>query len=169
VAGSPRLDCARGALEAMTEFYNPARTQMIKPTLLAPNILKIVAPVRLSSDDFEEMQLLVDPIIKEFGSLRLLIDASALEGWDNIAAFEHHALFVKAHQQRAERVAIIAPHEWQHWLVASVRVFLHPQVHAFYKDQADAAARWIEEKGDNVPTAAGQSVERMIAEIADGG
>ena len=32
---------------------------MIKPTLLAPNILKIVAPTRLSADDFEEMRLLV--------------------------------------------------------------------------------------------------------------
>jgi len=141
---------------------------MIKPTLLAPNILKIVAPTRLSVDDFEEMRLLVEPIIKEFGSVRLLIDASALEGWVNVAAFEKHAGFVKAHQQKVERVAVIAPHEWQHWLVATVRVFLHPQVHAFNPDQTDAAVRWIEEKGDNVPTGAGQPAERMIAEIADG-
>jgi hypothetical protein len=81
---------------------------MIKPTLLAPNILKIVAPTRLSADDFEEMWLLVEPIVKEFGSIRLLIDASALEGWDNIAAFEKHAGFVKTHQLTVERVAVIA-------------------------------------------------------------
>ena len=141
---------------------------MIKPTLLAPNILKITAPTRLSADDFEEMRLLVEPIVKEYGSIRLLIDASALQGWDNIAAFEQHAGFVKAHQQKVERVAVIAPHEWQHWLVASVRVFLHPHVQAFTPDQADAAMRWIEEKGDNVPTGAGQAAERKIAEIADG-
>jgi len=141
---------------------------MIKPTLLAPNILKIVAPTRLSADDFEEMRLLVEPIVKEFGSIRLLIDASALEGWDNIAAFEKHAGFVKTHQQNVERVAVIAPHEWQHWLVATVRVFMHPQVHAFNTDQADAALRWIEEEGDTIPTGAGQSAERMIADIADG-
>jgi hypothetical protein len=45
-----------------------------------------------------------------------------------------------------------------------VRVFLHPQVHAFNADQADAALRWIEEKGDTIPTGAGQSAERMIAD-----
>jgi len=141
---------------------------MIKPTLLAPNILKIVAPTRLSADDFEEMRLLVEPIVKQFGSIRLLIDASALEGWDSMAAFEKHAGFVKSHQQKVERVAVIAPHEWQHWLVATVRVLLHPQVHAFNTDQAAAALRWIEEKGDTVSTGAGQAAERMIAEIADG-
>ncbi len=141
---------------------------MIKPTLLAPNILKIVAPTRLSTDDFEEMRLLVEPIIREFGSIRLLIDASAVEGWANMAAFEKHAGFVKSHQQKVERVAVIAPHEWQHWLVASVRVFLHPHVRAFEPSQADEALRWIEEKGDNVPSAAGQPAERMIADIADG-
>lgn len=139
---------------------------MIKPTLLAPNILKLVAPARLSTDDIEELRLLADPIIKEFGSIRLLIDASALEGWDNVAAFEQHAAFVKAHQTMAERVAVIAPHEWQHWLVAAVRVFLHPQVRAF--DHADAAQRWIEQKGDTVASGAGQAAEAMIADIADG-
>ena len=141
---------------------------MIKPTLLAPNILKIVAPKRLSTDDFEEMRLLVEPIIKEYGSIRLLIDASDLEGWETVSAFETHAGFVKAHQDKVERVAVIAPHEWQHWLVAAVRVFLHPQVRAFDEPQTDAALRWIEEKGDTVPSGAGQAAERMIAEIADG-
>ena len=140
---------------------------MIKPTLLAPNILKLVAPTRLSAHDIEELRLLVEPIVKEFGSIRLLIDASALEGWDNIAAFEKHAGFVKIHQRMVERVAVIAPHEWQHWLVGAVRVFLHPHVRAFERNQAEAALRWIEEEGDTVTTGAGQPVERLVADIAD--
>ena len=140
---------------------------MIKPTLLAPNILKIIAPARLSTDDFEELGLLVDPIIKEYGSIRLLIDASHLEGWESVAAFETHAGFVKAHQGKADRVAVIAPHEWQHWLVAAARVFLHPQVRAFDVAQSEAALRWIEEKGDKVPAAMARPTERMIVDIAD--
>jgi hypothetical protein len=141
---------------------------MIKPTLLAPNILKIVAPARLGAGDFEELGLLVDPMIREFGSMRLLIDASRLEGWDTLAAFEAHAGFVKSHQHKVERVAVIAPHEWQHWLVATVRIFLHPQVRAFDVAQTEAAVRWIEEEGDCVPTAAGQPAERVVADVADG-
>jgi len=140
---------------------------MIKPSLLAPNILKIVAPKRLSTDDFEEMRLLVEPMVREFGSIRLLIDASALEGWDTIAAFEEHAGFVKANQASVERVAVIVRQEWQHWLVAAVRVFLHPQVRAFDEAGSEMALRWIEETGDTVPSGAGQPAERMIADIAD--
>jgi hypothetical protein len=125
---------------------------MIKLDVIGSNILKIVTPARLSVDDFEQLGPKVDPIIKQFGSVSLLIDASALEGWDDMAAFEKHAGFVKAHQQKVDRVAVIAPHEWQHWLVAAVRVFLHPRVRAYGESDANAALRWVEETRESVPT-----------------
>ena len=140
---------------------------MIKPALLSPNILKIVAPPRLSTDDFEELGMLLEPIVREFGSIRLLIDATALVGWESIAAIETHAGFVKTHQQMVERVAVIAPHEWQHWLVAAVRIFLHPQVRAFDPNQAGEALRWIHETGDPAHAGDGEHVERLVEEIVE--
>jgi hypothetical protein len=132
---------------------------MIKTDIIAPDALKIVAPQRLRAGDFEQVGPQVDAIIKRFGKIRLLIDASALQGWENVAAFEEHAAFVRDHQQKVERIAVIAPHEWQHWLIGAVRIFVHPDVRAFDAGHEDAALRWLQGKGDAVPTAAGASAE----------
>jgi hypothetical protein len=102
-----------------------------------------VAPERLKADDFRQLAPEVESIISKYGKIRLLIDGSRLEGWENIGAFETHAAFVKDHQQKVERIAVIAPHEWQHWLIGAVRVFLHPEVRAFDKNEQGEALRWL--------------------------
>ncbi len=116
---------------------------MIDIELIQPGIIKVVAPKTLSADDFKDLAPRADAIIHDGGKFRLLIDASQLEGWDDIAALEQHAAFVKAHQQSVDRIAVIARHEWQHWLVGAVKVFLHPDVKVFDKDDADQARKWI--------------------------
>jgi hypothetical protein len=116
---------------------------MIKIEHIAPNVLKVVAPARLGADDFAALAPQVETIIKKAGAVRLLIDASNLEGWENLPALEHHAAFVKTHQQKVERIAIIAAHEWQHWLVGAVKVFLHPEVRVFDASEAGEALHWI--------------------------
>jgi hypothetical protein len=52
---------------------------------------------------------------------------------EDIAAFENHAGFVKSHQQKVDRIAVVVAHDWQHWLVGAVRVFMHPQIRAYDK------------------------------------
>jgi hypothetical protein len=116
---------------------------MIKIKEIAPGVLKVTAPKKLKADDFAELAPKVDAIIKDGGKIRLLIDASKLEGWKDIPALETHASFVKDHQKAVERIAVIIGHEWQHWLVGSVKVFLHPEVRVFDKDQAIKAMQWI--------------------------
>lgn len=125
---------------------------MIKLEVIAPGVLKIVAPEKLSAGDFAELAPKVESILAHEGKIRLLIDATQLEGWDNIAAMEQHAGFVKDHQQKVERIAVIARYDWQHWLVGAVKVFLHPEIRVFDKSDADQALRWIAERG---PEAAG--------------
>jgi hypothetical protein len=77
------------------------------------------------------------------GKIRLLIDASGFGGWEDIAAFENHAGFVKSHQQKVDRIAVVVAHDWQHWLVGAVRVFMHPQIRAYDKGRESEALRWI--------------------------
>jgi len=73
---------------------------MLKTDILAPGVLKIVAPETLYADDFLALAPQVDAIVKDYGEIRLLIDASSLRGWDSLAALEKHALFVKATRTR---------------------------------------------------------------------
>jgi len=117
--------------------------RMIKTELISSNVLKIIAPEKLQAGDFRQIAPQVDSLISQHGKIRLLIDASGFKGWENIAAFENHAGFVKNHQQRVERIAVMVSHDWQHWLIGAVRIFLHPDVRAYDKNQESEALQWI--------------------------
>jgi len=115
----------------------------MKIDVISPNALRILVPVKLKADDFRQIAPQVDSLISQHGKMRLLIDASQFSGWENIAAFESHAAFVKSHQDKVERIAVIVGHEWQHWLVGTVRIFLHPRIKAYDKGQERQALQWI--------------------------
>ena len=116
---------------------------MIKTDTISGNVLRITVPDKLKTDDFRQIAPQVNFIISRYEKVRLLIDASGFNGWENIAAFENHAVFVKNHQQKVDRIAVIVAHDWQHWLIGAVRIFLHPKVRAFDKSHESEALKWI--------------------------
>ncbi len=116
---------------------------MIKTEVISANALRITAPDKLKADDFRQIAPQIDSLISQHGTIRLLIDASGFKGWENIAAFENHAGFIKDHQQKVERIAVIAEHDWQHWLIGAVRIFVHPEVRAYDKGHEGEALQWI--------------------------
>jgi hypothetical protein len=61
---------------------------MIKAEFVSGRVLKVVAPTKLQSGDFAELAQQVDPLINGEGQVRLFIDATGLEGWENIKALE---------------------------------------------------------------------------------
>jgi hypothetical protein len=74
---------------------------VIKIETVSNNVLRITASRKLKAGDFPQIAPQVDSIISRYGKIRLLIDATALDGWENMAALENHARFVKDHQQKA--------------------------------------------------------------------
>ncbi len=121
---------------------------MIKTDIISTNALRIIAPDKLKADDFRQIAPQIEAIIRQYGKIRLLIDGSGFNGWENIATFENHAAFVKNHQQKVERIAVIVGHEWQDWLIGAVRVFVHPEVRTFDKSHESEALQWIENRVD---------------------
>jgi hypothetical protein len=116
---------------------------MIETEIISANALRVIAPDKLKADDFRQIAPQIDFLISQHGRIRLLIDASRFNGWENIAAFENHAGFIKAHQQKVERIAVVAAQDWQHWLIGAVRIFLHPEVRAYDKSHESEAQQWI--------------------------
>jgi len=52
---------------------------------------------------------------------------------------------VKNYQQKVKRIAAIVAHDWQHWLVGAVSVFLDPEIRAYDKgDENEALQRILE-------------------------
>ena len=83
-------------------------------------------------------------VIMSDGAAAYAVEAAS--GWEDIAAFRNHAGFVKNHQQKADRIAVIVAHNWQHWLIGAVRVFLYPEVRAYDKGHESEALQWVLEK-----------------------
>jgi hypothetical protein len=117
--------------------------RVIKTEMIAGNALRVTAPEKLKAGDFRQIAPQIDSLISQHGKIRLLIDASGFKGWENIAAFENHAGFIKDNQQKIERIAVIVGHDWQHWLIGAVRIFLHPEVKAYDKSHESEALQWI--------------------------
>ena len=97
----------------------------------------------MKADDFSQIAPQVDSLILQQGQIRLLIDASECNGWENVSAFETHARFIKNHQHKVERIAVIVGHEWQHWLIGTAKLFVHPEVRAFDTNQGNEARQWL--------------------------
>jgi len=116
---------------------------MIKTEIISSNALKIIAPEKLKADDFLQIAPQIDSLISQYGKIRLLIDGSGFGGWENVGAFEHHAEFIKTHQKKIDRIAVIASRDWQHWLIGAVRIFLHPEVRAYDQAHETEALHWI--------------------------
>jgi hypothetical protein len=116
---------------------------VIKIETLAANALKITVPEQLKAEDFLQIAPQIDSVISEHGKIKLLIDASGFHGWENLSAFEKHVGFVKDHQEKVERIAVIAGHEWQHWLIGTIRMFVHPEIRAYNASDAAEALRWL--------------------------
>ena len=115
---------------------------MIRTGIIGSNVIRITAPDKLERADFEHLAPVADDFIKKFGTLRLLIDATSLKGWKNVAALQHHAAFVKSHQRKVTDRSYPC-YEWQQWLVAAVKVFLHPEVRVYKENEESEALKWI--------------------------
>jgi hypothetical protein len=122
---------------------NASELYMIELKTISPRVLRITVPEKLKADDFRQIAPQIESLTKQHGRIRLLIDATGFGGWENIAAFERHVGFVKTHNEKVERIAVIVSHDWQHWVVGTVRMFVHPQVRAFDKRDESTALQWI--------------------------
>jgi len=116
---------------------------MIAIENITSNVVRVTAHDKLKAEDFAQVASQADEFIKKHGKIRLLIDASHLDGWENMDALEEHMGFVKTHHQHVERIAFIAGHSWQHWLAGIIKVFVHPEIRVFDKDEAEEAEKWL--------------------------
>jgi len=116
---------------------------VIKTDIISANALRLIAPKKLKAEDFRQLRPQIDSLISRHGKIRLLIDGSGFDGWENIAALQAHAGFIRSHQQKIERIAVIARHNWQHWVIGAVRMFLHPEVRAYDRNHENEALQWI--------------------------
>jgi len=118
---------------------------MLEVLTAADNIVELSLKGTIRSTDFQRIAQHVDGLIARYGMIRLLLDASEFDGWQDVAAAKTHFLFVKEHHSRVERIAVLGSQQWQHWLASAISVFVHPEVRCFEPDHKKAALKWLAE------------------------
>lgn len=117
--------------------------------LLADEGILIVRPEGpLSSADFSELATEVGPYIESHGKLKgLMICADAFPGWQNIDGALSHFKFVRDHQRKIAKVAVVSDSDVLALLPRLVSHFIRAEVKHFEGSEEDKALAWIGSKG----------------------
>ncbi|NLE36462.1 MAG: STAS/SEC14 domain-containing protein [Pirellulaceae bacterium] len=118
---------------------------MLEVLTAADNIVEVALRGNIRSHDFAPIRRHIDDLIAKYGAIRLLLDASEFDGWQDVEAAKAHFRFIQEHHHRVERIAVVGNRQWQYWLAAVVGVFLHSEMRCFANEQQEEARRWLDE------------------------
>lgn len=108
-----------------------------------PAYLAIKLSGKLAAQDYEEFVPAVESIVKEKGSIRILITMHDFHGWEMAAVWED-TKFGMRHFRDIERLAMIGEKAWQHGMAVFCKPFTKAEVRYFDTSAAAEAESWIE-------------------------
>lgn len=98
----------------------------------------------LEAADFERLSAELDPFLEKVGELNgLMVVAEHFPGWDDFSALSAHVRFVKGHQSKIRRVAIVTADRLVSALPRIASRFLHAELRVFPMAQRDDALLWV--------------------------
>jgi len=119
---------------------------MIRYELLRDAGVLVVEPQSaLSTADFREISLAIDPYIREKGKLTgLLIEAASFPGWDSFGALIEHLKFVSGHHRNIDRVAAVTDDSFLKIAPRIAQHFAHPEIRVFASGERAKALEWLQ-------------------------
>jgi hypothetical protein len=118
---------------------------MVEHSILKPEgilVLKPGAPLR--KEDFAGLGTAVDAYLADHTRLHgVLIHAGAFPGWENFAGFAAHIRFVRNHEQRIERIALVTDSPLATVAETLGKHFLAAEIRHFAFADYDAALTWL--------------------------
>ena len=107
-----------------------------------PAYLAIQLNGKLMAEDYEKFVPKVDSIVKERGSIRILMKMHDFRGWEMAAAWED-TKFGLRHFHDIERLAMVGEKAWQHGMAVFCKPFTKAEVRYFDSSAATEAESWI--------------------------
>jgi hypothetical protein len=102
----------------------------------------------LEKADFERVAKDVDLYLADNGMLAgVMFYVKSFPGWDSFAALLAHFKFVKDHQRKIERLAVVSDSDLLKIMPHIVSHFAHPEVKQFPYDEKETALAWLESRG----------------------
>lgn len=107
-------------------------------------IVEVTPSTTLSVTDFQRLALLIDAHIDKKGYLKgIIIHLEKLPGWNDFAAMLAHLEFVKKHQQKIQRIAVVTDSAVAAFLPQLVDMFVAADVKHFAYVDSDKAYTWL--------------------------
>jgi hypothetical protein len=97
----------------------------------------------LRPEDFDALELFVDPWIESRGTLRgLVVHMQEFPGWESLGAFIRHVQFVREHQRFVHRVALAADSRLAQIMPRLGELLVQAEVKGFGRNELDQAIGW---------------------------
>lgn len=98
----------------------------------------------MSADDFKRAAGAIDPFIAATGPLGgVMLDARVFPGWRNGRALLAHANFIRRHQGKVKKVALVTDSGFLGFLWRVVRRVVRPEVGLFPYEERERALAWL--------------------------
>jgi hypothetical protein len=135
--------------EARQWISEPLPTSNLSFELLRDEAILVLRPSgELEAGDFEKIAATVDPYIEQSGRLNgLMIFAEKFPGWEDFGALVSHLRFVKDHQQKIGRIAMVSDDKVISMAPRLVRHFVSAEVRRYPVSEKDEALKWLARGG----------------------
>jgi putative intracellular protease/amidase len=132
---------------------------MLETTIVEPaGILRVKPSGALTEQDFAGLTRFADAYLAKHDAFAgLLVEAQSFPGWESFASFASHLRFVRDHQRRIERIAIVTDSAIAHIVEILAKPFAASQIRHFAFGQTDEAMAWLT-SGTRPATKAGAKV-----------
>jgi universal stress protein A len=104
------------------------------------NVVVGHASGKLTHEDYEDFHNHVEEMIREHGSVRVMLDLNDFHGWDLRAAWDDLKLGLR-HPGKFDRCAILGDRSWEEWMTKLAKPFF--RVKYFDRSQREAAWDWL--------------------------
>jgi hypothetical protein len=109
----------------------------------ATKLLEVKVSGKLSKEDYDELEPLVDELI-ELGKIKILFVMHDFHGWD-LGAIWEDTKFATKHCRDIEKIAMIGEKTWEKWMAAICKPFTMSKVKYFDAGEEEAARQWLAE------------------------
>jgi hypothetical protein len=107
-------------------------------------ILSICPMKKLTAADFEALKTEVDDYLSNHDSLTgLLLTIEHVPSWENFAAVVQHIRFLRDHQKRIARVAVVTDNSLLKIPPQIAGHFAHPEFRVFPRSDLSRAENWL--------------------------
>jgi putative intracellular protease/amidase len=118
---------------------------MLEYTIIEPDgILRLQPSGALTVGDFEGLTRFTDAYLSTHAHLAgMLVEAREFPGWDSFAALASHVRFIRRHERRIARVALVTDSSIAHVVGTLAEPFAAADIRSFDSHEAGDALEWL--------------------------